>query len=394
MYSVYIDYFSHISLSKRVGQVFNGGDNGTKLLLLQIMESQYYSTRKNYLILHKGYVPADKYEEKIIDGKFFEKIYVNSLDEVDYKENAVLFVPLVCGREMIMVDSLKKKFPKLKIYGRIHDKNHNFPFDIYDRYYYSGIGRTGVTVFLDYFGKKLLFGLKYSSWIKNFDKIFTVSNYSLQKLKDRNVKVINYYYQGILDCYSTPKEKLDRVYKNEYILLVNGGRPEKNSFRTIEAFCKYKKMHPEDKIMLYVTSIKKDVQNCLLKKLEHDPTYSGEFVKMFEYLPYGELQRMYSECAFLLFTSKGEGFGMPVLEAAMCGRPVLASWNTSIPEVLGSSIRYVNPFSVDSIAEGISYYRDKDNIKIYEESIKRRLKIVQEQIKEDARMFMRELYEE
>ena len=103
---------------------------------------------------------------------------------------------------------------------------------------------------------------------------------------------------------------------------------------------------------------------------------------------------MYSECAFLLFTSKGEGFGMPVLEAAMCGRPVLASWNTSIPEVLGSSIRYVNPFSVDSIAEGISYYRDKDNIKIYEESIKRRLKIVQEQIKEDARMFMRELYEE
>ena len=114
---------------------------------------------------------------------------------------------------------------------------------------------------------------------------------------------------------------------------------------------------------------------------------------MFGYLSYDELQKLYVNCTFLLFTSKGEGFGMPALEAAMCGRPVLASWNTSIPEVLGSSIRYVNPFSIDAIEDGISYYRSGNNLKVYEKAISRRLKIVYQQIEEDARMFMRELYE-
>lgn len=395
MYPLYIDYFSHISLSKRVGEVFNGGDNGTKLLILQLMDSKYYSTRKNYLILHEGYTPTDEYEEKIINGEFFEKVYVNSLDEISYEKDAVLFIPLVCGKEMIIVERLKQKFPYLKVYGRVHDKNHNFPFDLYDRYYFSGIERTGVKSAIDYFGKKLLFIMKYGSWIQNFDKIFTVSNYSLQMLKHKNVKFINYYYQGVLDCYNQEMRTLKKCLDDdEYILFVNGGRPEKNSLRTIEAFCKYKTLNPEDKIKLYITSTKKNIQNNLLKKLRKNPQYSEEYIKMFEYISYEDLQRLYMGCSFLLFTSKGEGFGMPVLEAAMCGRPTLASWNTSIPEVLGSSIRYVNPFSIDSIVTGITYYRNKDNLKVYKDAITRRRKIICEQINEDASMLIRELYEE
>ena len=393
MYSLYIDYFSHISLSERVGQVFNGGDNGTKLLILQLMESEYYKTRKNYLILHKGYKAADKYEESIINGECFTKLYVDSLEEINYEKDSVLFIPLVCGKEMIMVERLKKKHPRLKIYGRVHDKNHNYPFDFYDRFYFSGIGRTGIKSFIDFYGKKLLFKIKYGSWISNFDKVFTVSNYSLQMLKHNNLKFINYYYQGILDCYSRENKPQKEKQTEEFILFVNGGRPEKNSLRTIEAFCKYKERHPEDNIKLYVTSTNRETQINLLKRLKNNPSYLEEHVRMFGYLSYDELQKLYVNCTFLLFTSKGEGFGMPALEAAMCGRPVLASWNTSIPEVLGSSIRYVNPFSIDAIEDGISYYRSGNNLKVYEKAISRRLKIVYQQIEEDARMFMRELYE-
>lgn len=393
MYPLYIDYFSHISLSKRVGQIFNGGDNGTKLLILQLMESEYYKTRKTFLILHKGYTPADKYEETIINGENFVRLYVDSLDEINYEHDAVLFVPLVCGKEMMMVEKLKKKYPQLKVYGRVHDKNHNFPFDFYDRFYFSGIYRTGIKSFVDFYGKKLVFKIKYGTWIKNFDKVFTVSNYSLQMLKHKNLNFISYYYQGILDCYSGEDKPQKENNGEEFILFVNGGRPEKNSLRTIEAFCKYKKNHPEDSIKLYVTSTKAETQANLQKKLRNNSTYSDEDVRMFEYLSYNELQKLYINCSFLLFTSKGEGFGMPVLEVAMCGRPVLASWNTSIPEVLGSSVRYVNPFSIDAIEDGIAYYRNENNLKVYEEAIGRRLKIIYQQIEEDARMLMRELYE-
>ena len=138
MFPLYIDFFSHISLTDRVKQTFNGAGNGTKLLLLQIMESEYYGRDEVYLILHKGYKPTDLIEEKIISAEYFKKVYVDNLEEINYAPGSVLFIPLVCGREMIVAEGLKKKYPELKIYGRIHDKNHNFPFDLYDRYYFNG----------------------------------------------------------------------------------------------------------------------------------------------------------------------------------------------------------------------------------------------------------------
>ena len=85
---------------------------------------------------------------------------------------------------------------------------------------------------------------------------------------------------------------------------------------------------------------------------------------------------------------------MPALESAMSGRPVLSSWNTSVPEVLGSSIRYVNPFSTESIANGIAYMRNKEHLKMYEENIKRRVSIVRRIIDEDIALLIREIYED
>ncbi len=393
MHLLYIDYFSHISLTDRVKQTFSGAGNGTKLLVLQIMESEYYGKYDVYLILHKNYKPADEIEEKIIGGEGFKKIYVESLDEIEYSHDAILFIPLVCGREMIVAEKLKKKYPYLKIYGRIHDRNHNFPFDFHDRFYYTGWKRTGLYSFIDFYGKKVLFALKYASWIKCFDKVLTVSNYSLQQLAHTNVRFINYYYQGILECYTSESETRDKQ-SEEYILFVNGGRPEKNGLRAIEAFIEYKNSHRNDPIKLYVTSTKKETQNALLKKLVKDKRFNQEEVLFFDYLEYDQLKSLYANSSFLLFSSKGEGFGLPLLESLYCGRPVLASWGTSIPEVAGSSVRYVNPFDNHSIAKGIEYLRVPDHLKFYEEAIRRRKKIIDKQIEEDARMFIRELFED
>ena len=94
MFPLYIDFFSHISLTDRVKQTFNGAGNGTKLLLLQIMESEYYGRDEVYLILHKGYKPTDLIEEKIISAEYFKKVYVDNLEEINYAPGSVLFIPL------------------------------------------------------------------------------------------------------------------------------------------------------------------------------------------------------------------------------------------------------------------------------------------------------------
>lgn len=392
----YFDYYSHINLGRRVGQPFNGANNGTELLLLQIMKSFYYGKNIVKVIYPIGFIPRDNYEKKFIDASGFINLYVNKLDDISFKEGDILFIPLVCGRELIEASALKRKFPYLKIYGRIHDRNHNFPWDFMDRYYYSGIKRTGLLLTIDWFGKKVLFAMKYGKWISNFDKVFTVSNYSLQMLKHKNVKFINYYYQGVLDYYlnSSIKNIITEKSDKEYLLFVNGGRPEKNCLRTIIAFEQYKKEHPDDKVKLYITSIKKDTRDNLLRTFSKNSGFNPKHIKFFDYLSFDELNSLYSNCRFLLFTSKGEGFGLPVLEAMMKGRPVLASWNTSIPEIAVSSIRYVNPFDIESIKKGIEYYSVPANLKFYEEAIKRRICIIEKQIKEDADMLIHELFEE
>ena len=61
----------------------------------------------------------------------------------------------------------------------------------------------------------------------------------------------------------------------------------------------------------------------------------------------------YQETDVLIFPSTYEGFGMPILEAQLTGRPVITSDYSAMREVAGISTCLVNPFSIESIREGI-----------------------------------------
>lgn len=49
--------------------------------------------------------------------------------------------------------------------------------------------------------------------------------------------------------------------------------------------------------------------------------------------------RLYRECACFVFPSRAEGFGMPVIEAMQCGKPVIASDLEIFQELVGDAIR-------------------------------------------------------
>jgi glycosyltransferase involved in cell wall biosynthesis len=65
------------------------------------------------------------------------------------------------------------------------------------------------------------------------------------------------------------------------------------------------------------------------------------------------LWELYLRCEVFCYPSLGEGFGLPVLEAMTAGAPVLTSRLSSLPEVGGDAVAYVDPASVSSIANGL-----------------------------------------
>ena len=67
------------------------------------------------------------------------------------------------------------------------------------------------------------------------------------------------------------------------------------------------------------------------------------------YLPFADLPGFLGGAIVVAAPSRGEGFGLPVLEAMACGAPVLTTYRTSLPEVGGDAVAYTEP-DTDSIA--------------------------------------------
>jgi glycosyltransferase involved in cell wall biosynthesis len=59
--------------------------------------------------------------------------------------------------------------------------------------------------------------------------------------------------------------------------------------------------------------------------------------KVFWFGKISGITRFLSELDLFVFTSKGEGFGLVILEAMLASKPILASNNSAIPEVLGKN---------------------------------------------------------
>ena len=66
-----------------------------------------------------------------------------------------------------------------------------------------------------------------------------------------------------------------------------------------------------------------------------------------------EVRALFQGCTALVFPSLFEGFGMPVAEAIIAGKPVACSNVTSLPEIAGDAALLFDPADVDDVAARI-----------------------------------------
>lgn len=67
------------------------------------------------------------------------------------------------------------------------------------------------------------------------------------------------------------------------------------------------------------------------------------------FVPDAQMPSMYAGAQALIFPSRFEGFGMPLLEAMACGTSVVAARASSLPEVGGDACVYFSPGNLDEL---------------------------------------------
>jgi glycosyltransferase involved in cell wall biosynthesis len=82
-----------------------------------------------------------------------------------------------------------------------------------------------------------------------------------------------------------------------------------------------------------------------------------------------ELVSQYEQADIVAFISTHEGFGMPIIEANIVGRPVICGNTASMPEVSGGAACVVDPYDVHEIRAGIDRIISDDE---YREDLVRR----------------------
>ncbi|MCE3281072.1 MAG: a-glycosyltransferase [Bacteroidetes bacterium] len=186
--------------------------------------------------------------------------------------------------------------------------------------------------------------------VSEFSKNDIIKTYSIDPSK------IDVVYNGCNTNYAPVSDEIKKLTRNkysgdkEYFLFVGALHPRKNIARLFQAFDKFRKSSVSDVKLLIVGAkyywtkeIRASYENMQFK---NDVVFTGR-------LNSEELNKVLGSALALTYVPYFEGFGIPILEAFNCHTPVITSNVTSMPEVAGDAALLVDPFSVDSIADGL-----------------------------------------
>ncbi len=190
-------------------------------------------------------------------------------------------------------------------------------------------------------------------------RIATVSEYSKQDIVTQygiQSDAIDVVYNGCNTLYQPVSEEIQKETKKEYtngasyFLYVGAMHPRKNIGNLFKAFDAFKKTHSSDVKLLMVgrkawgTAEIEEIYERM--EFKDDVIFTGRVSSE-------ALKNILGSALALTYIPYFEGFGIPIIESQYSNTPVITSNITSMPEVAGGAAHLVDPFSTESITEGL-----------------------------------------
>lgn len=277
--------------------------------------------------------PGPGWPQVVVDGSYYS-----------WREQLVL------GRKLRQIKADLWHFPHFNVPAWF-DRPYVVTIHDTTRFFFPGQRRQG-------WWQQIMYEQVFARAVRRARAVITVSYATAQELRDLPlalppIKVIS---EAVADSLLQPATGEQRVrlrqqfkLNDPYLLFVGVWMSHKNIERLLQAFRLVRQHYP--KLQLVITGQPRagyvDVSRLAYRVGVAEAVHLPGVVKE------TQLSALYAEAEAFVFPSLYEGFGLPPLEAAAQGVPVIASLVSSVPEVMGSAAAYVNPESVDSMARGI-----------------------------------------
>lgn len=283
-------------------------------------------------------------------------------------------------RYQIYVNYLKYEFKKNKVKVIFHSETGFYPIhdfvNVITIYDLTAIlmGEFHREQTVDLQKRKLEFTQKYC------EGVICISNSTkddLIKISDFSTKKIAVIYPGLDKAfYISGKENPNGIsfrdinlilehHKNQlvskkYLLYYGTFEPRKNLIYLVEAFVKLQKENeiPNDFKLILMGGdgwghVKVSIKNFVN---ENFPVHSKNNIIVLDFLNDDYIREFIVNASAVVYPSLYEGFGLPVLESMALGTPVICSNSSSLPEVGGDALLYVDPKNFQDLIEKIKYF--------------------------------------